>query len=89
MIAPLDQGTRHRGKVTSKPQLERIIRVQRRTAETLGCAFWDARAVMGGKGAFARWIVAKPKLASTDLLHLTSVGLKLMGDSLADALLAE
>lgn len=89
MIAPLDQGTRHRGKVTSKPQLERIIRVQRRTAEKLGCAFWDARAVMGGEGAFARWIVAKPKLASTDLLHLTSVGLKLMGDSLADALLAE
>jgi lysophospholipase L1-like esterase len=89
VIAPLDQGIRSRGQVTSKPQLERIIRVQRRTAKNLGCAFWDARAVMGGAGSFARWIVADPKLASTDLLHLTSAGLELMGHSLADALLAE
>jgi lysophospholipase L1-like esterase len=89
MIAPLDQGFRKRGKVISKPQLERIIAVQRRTAKALGCAFWDVRAAMGGEGAFARWIVADPKLASTDLLHLTSTGLKLVGDSLADALLAE
>jgi hypothetical protein len=44
---------------------------------------------MGGAGSFARWIVADPKLASTDLLHLTSAGLELMGHSLADALLAE
>jgi lysophospholipase L1-like esterase len=89
MIGPLDQGRRHRGKVVSKPQLELMIRVQRKIAQQVGCAFWDARAVMGGEGSFSRWIQASPKLASTDLIHLTKAGLALVGNSLADTLLEE
>jgi lysophospholipase L1-like esterase len=89
MIGPLDQALRQRGKVVSKPQLELMIRVQRRIAQQVGCAFWDARAVMGGEGSFNRWIEASPKLASTDLIHLTKAGLALVGNSLADTLLEE
>ena len=89
MIGPLDQALRRRGKVVSKPQLDRMVRVQRRIAGELGCAFWDPRAVMGGEGSFALWIQEEPKLASTDLIHLTKAGLELVGNSLADALLAE
>ena len=87
MIGPLDQATRVRGKVVSKENLERMIRVQRRTAERAGCAFWDARAAMGGEGAFARWLDHEPRYAWTDLIHLNSDGLELIGHSLADALL--
>ena len=89
MIGPLDKGTRERGRVLSKPQLARMYEVQRRTAKNIGCAFWDARAVMGGDGGFSRWMNFKPKLASTDLLHLTLDGLELIGQSLADALMLE
>ena len=66
-----------------------MIRVQRKIAQQVGCAFWDARAVMGGEGSFNRWIEASPKLDSTDLIHLTKAGLALVGNSLADALLEE
>ncbi|RME21378.1 MAG: hypothetical protein D6798_18235, partial [Deltaproteobacteria bacterium] len=88
VISPLDQATRQRGKVVSKPMLARMIALQRQVAREEGCAFWDARAAMGGEGAFNRWLHHEPKLAWTDLMHLTDEGLALVGDSLADAILA-
>ncbi len=87
MIGPIDQGTRERGKVVSREGLDKIIRLQREAASEAGCAYWDARGVMGGDGGFARWIQSEPQLGSTDLLHLTSDGFELIGQSLADALL--
>ena len=87
MIGPIDQGTRERGKVVSRAGLDKIIRLQREAATEAGCAYWNARGVMGGAGGFARWIQHDPQLGSTDLLHLTSDGFELIGESLADALL--
>ncbi len=86
IIGPLDQATRVRGKVVSKENLDRMIRVQKRLAKAAGCAFWDARAAMGGEGAFGRWLDHEPRYAWTDLIHLNSEGLELVGNSLADAL---
>lgn len=88
VITPLDQATRERGQVVSKPALNKLIEVQRQAAREAGCAFWDARAAMGGEGAFARWLQHEPRLAWTDLTHLSDEGVELIGHSLADALLA-
>jgi lysophospholipase L1-like esterase len=88
VIGPLDQATRSRGSVVSEPLLERVISIQRRAATDLGCAFWDARQVMGNDGGFARWLDSSPRLAWTDLKHLTNRGLDLVGNCLADSLLA-
>jgi len=66
-----------------------MIEVQRRTAKNLGCAFWDVRGLMAGSGGFARWQNHEPRLASSDLVHLTKDGLELVGQSLADGLLNE
>jgi len=87
LIGPLDQARRDRGRVVSKPNLQRMIDVQKRIAEHAGCAFWDARDVMGGEGGFQRWLDHEPRFAWTDLIHLNTGGLELIGDSLADALL--
>lgn len=84
LITPLDQGERVRGAIHSKATLDTMIRLQREVAAELGCGFWDARAAMGGKGAYARWL--SHKLAWGDLYHLTNKGLSLIGHSLADAL---
>jgi hypothetical protein len=84
LITPLDQGQRVRGSIQSKPTLDTMIRLQREVAMELGCAFWDARGAMGGKGAYARWL--SHKLAWGDLYHLTNKGLTLIGHSLADAM---
>jgi len=43
---------------------------------------------MGGDGAVVRWGAMKPPLAWTDLLHLSSAGQDIIGQMLADAILA-
>jgi len=87
VVGPLDQAVRERGRVISKPALERMIAVQRRAASEEGCAFWDSRAAMGGEGGFADWLNHSPPYAWTDLMHLSMPGLDLIGDTLTDALL--
>jgi hypothetical protein len=86
LVTPLDQAERYRNQVRSKPNLARMVRLQRDAAQELGCAFWDARTAMGGDGAFGRWLQHEPKLAWSDLEHLTGRGLALIGHSLADAI---
>lgn len=87
VVGPLDQATRSRGEVVSKPMLTRMITIQQKVATDAGCAFWDARAAMGGEGGFKRFLEHQPKYAWTDLMHLTQEGQDLIGQGLADALL--
>jgi len=87
LIGPLDQGTWATKAVTSEPALDKLITVQRRAAEHIGCAFWDARAAMGGEGSFKQWLEHDPPLALDDRLHLNDDGKALIGQVLADALL--
>lgn len=87
VLGPLDQAVRSRGEIISKPMLSRMITLQQRIATDAGCAFWDARAAMGGDGGFKRFLEHQPRYAWTDLLHLTTEGQDLIGQSLADALL--
>lgn len=88
VVGPLDQARRERGEVQSKPMLTRMVALQREVATSEGCAFWDARAAMGGDGGFKRFLEHKPRFAWSDLMHLTQEGLDLIGQGMADALLA-
>lgn len=87
VLGPLDQATRTRGEIVSKPMLTRMISIQQTVATEAGCAFWDSRASMGGEGGFKRFLEHQPKYAWSDLMHLTLEGQDLIGQSLADALL--
>ena len=88
VITPLDQGTRDGGAAHTKPNLSRAVAAQQKAAAQEGCAFWNAWAAMGGDGAVVRWGAMKPPLAWTDLLHLSSAGQDIIGQMLADAIVA-
>ena len=88
IISPFDKGERKRGRIVSKENLDHMISLQRGVSKEMGCAFWDGRHAMGGEGSIGRWYKRKPRLAVADLSHLTRRGQKLMGDTLADAMLA-
>ena len=87
LIGPLDQATRERGEIISKPTLEKLIRFQREVAEEIGCAYWDARAAMGGNGSFKSWLQNDPPYANSDLAHLTGRGRRVIGETLADMIM--
>jgi len=87
LVGPVDQATRVRGKVVSKPMMGRMVELQRRAAAQAGCGFWDAFHAMGGEGSYARWMAMEPPLTWSDLMHLSAEGRELVGHTLADALL--
>jgi lysophospholipase L1-like esterase len=53
--------------------------VQRRVAASLGVAFWDWNARMGGACSAVRWVKADPPLMRGDYVHVTQAGGQLLG----------
>ena len=86
LIGPLDQGERTANGIQSKPSLSKLIRFQKEVALEQGCAYWDAQDAMGGHNSFSKWMSHKPKLASSDMSHLTGRGRRIIGDTLYDVI---
>ena len=80
VIGPPDRGIRVRGKgwVTLE-NVDMIVEAQRQAALAAGCAFWDQRAKMGGKGSIREWVLAG--MAQNDHVHLTVSGYRTIGDA--------
>ena len=51
--------------------------------------YWDLFEAMGGAGTMEVWAESTPKLASSDLVHFTPKGAKLIGELLDKSLRAE
>jgi lysophospholipase L1-like esterase len=85
IISPSDHGKRQRGKIVSDKATIRLIEWQRRIAGEAGCAFLDARAVMGGEGAMGRWV--KQGMGWKDYAHFTPKGMRKMGTAIYAALM--
>ncbi len=56
-----------------------IVDAQRQAAAATGCAFWDLREKMGGKGAMREWVLAG--MAQGDYVHFTSPGYRMIGEA--------
>lgn len=87
VTGPFDRSHRRKG-----PRRELVRRSEPEIAAALreaalaeGCAFWDAKAAMGGEGSIDAW--RRRGLASRDLVHLSERGYRLLGSLLAESLL--
>jgi lysophospholipase L1-like esterase len=87
VIGAPDQGLRAWRRVTPYPGVDRILQAQREAALANGCAFWNLRAAMGGKGSMKQWVQAG--LAQGDYVHLTTPGYRLVGDSLYELIMGQ
>jgi len=56
-----------------------IAEAQREAALANGCAFWDLRAKMGGKGSMLKWVASG--MAQADHVHFTGPGYRMLGDA--------
>ena len=80
VTGPPDSGIRLRGKGwVAMENLDLIVEAQRQAALAQGCAFWDQRAKMGGKGSIREWVLAG--MAQNDHVHLTLPGYRMIGDA--------
>ncbi len=80
VVSPLDQLDWRDDKTPARESIPAMVAAQRRAAASAGCAFWDAYAWMGGKGASAAW--HRRGLMAKDFQHPTSEGAELIADAL-------
>lgn len=85
VMGQLDAAEVEDGRLVSRAVIPGLVEAQRQAAFATGCAFWDTYALMGGKGAAAKW--RRKGLLAGDLMHLTSKGSTVVADALVDALL--
>ena len=69
------------------PYLNQVIEIQREIAQQTRCAFWDWRSQMDASGGREQWVQAG--LSQPDYTHLTGLGYRLLGKTIADELLTE
>jgi hypothetical protein len=67
--------------------IDLIVEGQREAAAATGCAFWDLRAKMGGKGAMKQWVQAG--MAQGDYVHFTAAGYRMIGDAVFRDLMSQ
>jgi lysophospholipase L1-like esterase len=72
VIGPPDRWSRQRGKWQPVAGEDGIVAAQQGASLENGCAFWDTRERMGGKGAMRDWVFSG--LAQGDRVHFTAAG---------------
>lgn len=85
LISPVDHGERKGGRTVSVEAMGPVTQIQRRVALEEGCAFFDARAAMGGEDSIALW--RQRDLMSADLKHLSEDGHQVLGHMIYLALM--
>jgi lysophospholipase L1-like esterase len=87
VVGPPDRYHKTRTGWEPVPGVDRIVEAQRAAALATGCAFWDLRAKMGGKGSMRRWVQAG--LAQYDYVHLTAEGYHRIGGAVFQDLMSQ
>jgi len=88
VAGPPDRAIKVRGKGwVTLDNMDMIVEAERQAALEKGCAFWDERAKMGGKGSIREWVVAG--MAQGDYVHLTATGYHMIGEAMFRDLMSE
>ena len=85
VVSPFDQLDWRTEGTPPRASVPAMVAVQQKAAVCAGCAFWDAYAWMGGKGASLGWW--HRGLLTNDFQHPTTAGAHRIGDAVAAGLL--
>jgi lysophospholipase L1-like esterase len=87
VIGPPDRYLHTRKGWLPMENIDMIVEAQRQAAIASGCAFWDLRAKMGGKGSMQQWVTAG--MAQIDHVHFTGAGYRMLGDAVFRDLMSQ
>lgn len=80
VLGPPDRSYRVRGVWRTMDRVDMIIAAQQEACIAAGCAFWDTRQRMGGKGVMREWVTAG--LAQNDHVHFSVAGYHRLAEAL-------
>ena len=75
------------GRWTEAASLGKVLATLPAVARDAGCAYWSARAAMGGERSMLRWQRSEPVLGHEDGTHLTQLGYEQLAASFVKELL--
>ncbi len=87
VVSPFDQLDWRADDMAPRASIPAMVEAQRRAAHANGCAFWDAYAWMGGRGASLEWY--RRGWVVKDFQHPTSEGAMRIADALFAGLTGE
>jgi len=87
VIGPPDRYIHTRKGWLAMENIDMIVEAQRQASVSTGCAFWDLRAKMGGKGSMQQWVTAG--MAQYDHVHFTGAGYRVLGDAVFRDLMSQ
>ena len=76
-IGPSDMYSR------TRPMIPHLVDSLKSTANSCGAAYWDIYGAMGGKYSMSKWV--SKGMATSDYIHFSSKGSKLMASNIADS----
>ncbi len=87
LISVGDKSIKKGSRFATDPNVPKLVEIQKRIAETSGCAFWNLYQAMGGENSMNNWVTASPPLAYKDYTHVNNDGAKKIADLLAETIL--
>jgi lysophospholipase L1-like esterase len=88
VMSPMDRGAKGDGEdITTMPAIPKLVAIQRRVAQDMGCGFFDTFDAMGGDGTMAKWYTGHPRMVAADLIHPTPQGARIVAQELTAQLL--
>lgn len=76
LVGVHDKSIKRKKIFVSDPAIIKLVKTQKRIAETTGIAFWNLFEAMGGENSMVDWVNANPPLAYSDYIHFNSMGTK-------------
>lgn len=86
VIGPADMSMKVNDYYETYTYLENVRDALKQAAFKAGAGFWDMYNAMGGKNSMPSWVVANPPLASTDYVHFSPKGARIIAELFYDAL---
>jgi lysophospholipase L1-like esterase len=87
IMSLIDHGEHVGDQIRSRPVMPRLVAAQQKVADEQGCGFFNTWRAMGGEGTIGRWFLARPQLASKDLIHPTVKGQAFIANMLYHSLM--
>ncbi|MCP4503877.1 MAG: hypothetical protein GY822_28455 [Deltaproteobacteria bacterium] len=87
VVSPIDaaKATAAGANLKTRPQVRRVVKIEKEVAASKGCAYFNLFAAMGGTGSLQRF--HRKGMVNEDLVHPKGKGGDVLGNLLADALL--
>ncbi len=89
VIGVADMSVKEKDRFVPYPNLENVNKAIKNAAFKAKAAYWDLHKAMGGKNSMPAWVNANPPLATTDYVHFTPRGSKLIAQMLYNAFIYE